>query len=239
MFQNTHMHHIQRAILLKLARTSSLRFSQLQPPHVPNNTFSYHLKKLLELGYIEAGPHGYCATRKALKIVQDLDGHTRHLRPVTLAVLFITNPSGEVLLLERESQPFKHWLGAPSGIIHGGESLQQAAIREMQEKTTITANPSLLTPCGVLDFRYLQQDSNDMFIHAIGFVYAYRYEGNAALHGLKTKYGTLSWTNLGERTDILPEVHAMASLSTQKHMLIQSVDFEEPLPAANPLIDFS
>lgn len=238
MFSSTHMHHIQRAILLKLAESTFLRFSQLQPPHIPNNTFSYHLKKLLELGYIEASPHGYSVTRKALKIVQDLEGHTRHLRPVTLAVLFITNPAGEVLLIERESQPFKHWLGAPSGIIHGGESLQQAAVRELQEKTTIVADASQFTQRGVLDFRYLQQDSNDMFIHAIGFVYAYRYEGSLDLQGKKTKYGRLAWVNLADHANVLPEVHAMATLSTQKHMLIQSIDFEEPLPATTPLTEF-
>lgn len=228
MFGN-HMHHIQRAILLKLAASSYMRFSQLQPSHIPNNTFSYHLKKLVELGYIEPSSHGYSATRKALKIVQDLDGQQRQTRPVTLAVLFITNPAGEVLLIERDSEPFKNWLGAPSGIIHGGESLQQAAVRELHENTTIIAEPVHLTARGVLDFRYLQQDSNDMFIHAIGFVFTYQYKGRVALQGKRAKHGMLSWVNLTAPGNVLPEVHAMATLSTQKRPLIQSIDFEEPL----------
>jgi 8-oxo-dGTP pyrophosphatase MutT (NUDIX family) len=236
MFGN-HMHHIQRAILLKLAMSSYMRFSQLQPPHVPNNTFSYHLKKLLELGYIEASPHGYSATRKALKIIQDLDGQQRHTRPVTLAVLFITNPAGEVLLIERDSQPFKNWLGAPSGIIHGGESLQQAAVRELYEKTTIIAEPTYFTSRGVLDFRYLQQNSNDMFIHAIGFVFTYPYTGKETLQGKQTKHGKLSWVNLATCSNVLPEVHAIATLSAQKRPLIQSIDFEEPLSLASPFTE--
>jgi hypothetical protein len=111
MFSSTHMHHIQRAILLKLASTSYLRFSQLQPPHVPNNTFSYHLKKLLEMGYVESTTHGYTATRKALKITQSVDTERHRTQPVSLVVLHITNPQNEVLLIKRASRPFKDWLG--------------------------------------------------------------------------------------------------------------------------------
>lgn len=231
MFRSTHMHHIQKAILIKLANSSFMRFSELQPPHVPNNTFSYHLKRLLEAGYIEASPLGYTATRKALKIIQDIDSRQHRItRPVALTVLYITNDQGEVLLLERGNRPFKDWRSVPSGIIHGGESLKQAAVRELYEKTLVTVEPDQLNPKGVLDFRYLQQDSNDMFIHAIGFIFTHLYTGaRNLLEGRETKYGTLFWSHL-THANVLPEVYTISELISQKETLIQSIDFEEPVP---------
>lgn len=65
------LHHIQRSIILSLATKSPLSFTELQPPHIPNNTFSYHLKKLVENGYVEHAltKSGYLPTRKALKLM--------------------------------------------------------------------------------------------------------------------------------------------------------------------------
>lgn len=239
MFSSAQMHHIQRTILIKLAAASSfLRFSELQPPHVPNNTFSYHLKKLLELGYVETGPQGYTATRKALKIIQYIDSRHRLTRPVALVVLYITNDNGEVLMLERVARPFKNWLGIPSGVIRGGESLHLAAVRVLHEKTSATVDPDEFEPRGVLDFRYLQQDSNDMFIHAIGFVFTHHYTGDRdLLQGRETKYGVLSWSSL-DHENVLPEVHAIAELIAQNDTLIQSIDFAEPVPMMDPLVSF-
>lgn len=230
MLRTAHMHHIQKSILVKLAASSCLRFSELQPPHVPNNTFSYHLKKLLELGYIEPRATGYMATRKGLKAVQAIDNRSQNGQPVALTVLYVTNSAGEVLLLERGARPFKHWLGVPSGLIFNGESLRQAAVRELQEKLSVAVHPDSLNPKGVLDFRYLQHGSKDMFIHALGFVFAHNYTGaRDVLDGRETKYGTLCWAD-PTASNVLPEVAAVSDLVNQGQTLIQSVDFEEPVP---------
>ena len=62
------MHHIQQQILIKLTEKSPQQFSQLLIDDVPNNSFSYHLKKLVENGYLHHSGNGYEPTRKALKI---------------------------------------------------------------------------------------------------------------------------------------------------------------------------
>jgi ADP-ribose pyrophosphatase YjhB (NUDIX family) len=220
---------------MKLASASNLRFSELQPPHIPNNSFSYHLKKLHELGYIEATPTGYTATRKGLKAVQNIGNRLSSGQPVALTVLYVTNDQGEVLLLERGSRPFKHWLGVPSGLICNGESLKQAAARELKEKVSVTVTLDELNPKGVLDFRYLQHNSKDMFIHALGFVFTYQYVGpRDLLEGRETKFGTLCWADTTAE-NILPEVAAVASLVNQETTFIHSIDFEEPTPILDPL----
>jgi ADP-ribose pyrophosphatase YjhB (NUDIX family) len=229
MYNSKDIHHIQKDIISKLAYNSPLRFSELQPPRVPNNTFSYHLKKLLETGYIESTNSGYIATRKALKTLHySPDKERRITYPLLLSVVYVTDNTGRVLLLKRRNKPFANWFGVPSGLIHGGETLESAAKRELFEKTGIsTLKP--LEYVGVLDFRYLEKESDDLFVHAVAFVYKYKCENpNDVTLSEETKYGDLDWSGL-TRDKILPEVHAIAELVNGKKPKISSVDFEEPV----------
>lgn len=235
------LHHIQRQIIASLAHTSPLRFSQLQPRHIPNNTFSYHLKRLLETGYIAAHKDGYVITRKAVKLLAYTELAEKPVAPpVVLSVLFVTNAKGEVLLLERATPPFKHYLGTLSGLIHGGEASKTAARRELFEKTGILAEIDALQPHGILDFRYRESDTNDLLIHGIGLIYSYIHTGKPALlESYETKYGRLTWSDLTDPR-ILPEVLEIAAVVTpNNHMAITSIDYQEPpvigdakLPAA-------
>lgn len=226
MYSNNDMHYIQKDIIQSLAISSPQRFSQLQPSHIPNNTFSYHLKRLLELGYIEPfHDQGYVATRKALKTVQySTEKYRKPLTPALITVIYVTNDQGEVLILNRNKYPFIDYFGLPSGLIHTGESIKDAATRELHEKTGIEATTDLQF-AGVLDFQYLEQDSHDIFVHAVAFIYTYEY-GNLPLQAMSNKYGTLSWSGL-TREKILPEVYKVRDLVEQKSALI-SANFAEP-----------
>lgn len=51
-------HHIQRAIVYKLAFAENLRFSELKPDELENKAFDYHLKKVLRAGYVEKTADG-------------------------------------------------------------------------------------------------------------------------------------------------------------------------------------
>lgn len=221
------MHHIQREIISSLARQSPQRFSELQPPTVPNNTFSYHLKKLLQSGYITLVDGGYVATRKALKDLQyNTPRDKRTGTPVFITAVYVTNALDKVLLLRRDNQPFVGWYGVPAGMIHQGEPLDQAARRELVEKTTIKAPDVHFA--GVMDFRYLEQSSKDLFVHTVAFVYTYRLPGDGKeLEGYRSNYGTLTWSNLSD-IHILPEVHTIANLVEQKQPTVKSIDYDEP-----------
>lgn len=222
------MHHIQRDIIALLARTSPLRFSEIQPKHIPNNTFSYHLKKLLQLGYVESTEGGYIATRKALKTIPFTNPHTqRILRPATISMLYVTNSSDQVLVIRRNQRPFNGWYGVPSGLIHSYETLESAAQRELKEKTGIYAPTAKLQPHGVLDFRYLEATSQDVFVHAIAFVYSYKYTGPADIISLaEPRSATLEWQSL-DHPNILPEVKEAADM-VRIGSSIRSVNFDEP-----------
>lgn len=222
------LHHIQKSVIVSLSSASPQRFSQLQPPRVPNNTFSYHLKKLLDNGYVELTPEGYVATRKALKLINHGSNNAaRQSTPIVISMLYITNDAGEILLINRTNRPFQGWYGLPSGMIHLGETMQTAAKRELFEKTTIHTD-SDLRHIGVLDFQYIQDETEDIFVHAIAFIYAVKFQGNPALlDNFQTKYGQLSWSKLG-RKNILPEVLSAHAMAQDTHHTAVSVRFPEP-----------
>lgn len=222
------LHHIQKEIILSLAHHSPQRFSQLQPPEIPNNTFSYHLKKLVQDGFVTQVDGGYEATRKALKTLQYTDASDDKGKgnPVYITAVHVTNNEGKVLLLRRSKPPFVGWYCVPAGLVHQGESLEQAALRELSEKSSIEANS--LEFNGVLDFQYLEQESRDVFVHTIAFVYSYRLpDSGHMLAGMQSPYGTLLWSDLSSQK-ILPEVYTIAELVRQKDPVVKSVNYDEP-----------
>ncbi|MFZ1301852.1 MAG: NUDIX domain-containing protein [Candidatus Microsaccharimonas sp.] len=226
MFNTIDMHHIQKDIIQRLADDSPLRFSELQPSHIPNNSFSYHLKKLLSSDYIESTNTGYVATRKALKVLQysSHDQKKKNVSPATITIISVTNDAGETLILKRRKRPFVNYYGLTSGLIHRGETVEMAAMRELMEKTGIDAGNDLQF-AGVIDFQYIEQDSKDMFVHAIAFVFSYDY-GNKELPFTDTPYGELSWSTL-KSGKILPEVQAVKDMIENK-IPMSSHQFEEP-----------
>lgn len=226
------MHHIQKSIILNLARTSPLRFTELQP-RVPNNAFSYRLKKLIDGGYIEHTAGGYIATRKALKLVAFGTSNNRvQPTPAAISMIYIENTDGEILLINRNHKPFQGWYGLPSGLIHQGETVEDAARREMFEKTGLAAEGELQA-VGVLDIRYVEAATQDIFMHTLSFVYRYVYTGDKQLlDGKVNRYGQLLWSRL-DRDNILAEVNAAKDLVDRHAFSHESVTLMEPtqLPA--------
>lgn len=228
MNQRFDLHHIQRDIIVCLATRSPLTFTELRPPKVPNNTFSYHLKKLIDTGYIERVERGYGLTRKGLKLVAANAGQKRRsAAPAMLTLLYITNDQDELLLFNRNIDPFHGWYGLPGGAVHFGESLDEAAKRELFEKTGIKADNSL-TSVGVLDFQYREEGTDDLFTHSVAFLYSYHYSGDpAALNNTHTKFGKLSWSKRNKRYT-LPEVAETKKIVEGGIYTKRSVHFAEP-----------
>lgn len=223
------MHYIQRDIISRLTQKSPLRFSELQPPGLANNTFSYHLKTLVQRGYVESTPSGYKPTRKTFKTFPYMSDHavSSQQGPIVLMVVHVTNSRGDVLMLKRKRKPFNGKYGIPSGLLHKGEDLLDAAKRQLFEKVGIEAKNEL-EPAGILNFRYLQKDSGDIFVHALGLVYTYHLAGNGAEYdNLKNRYGTLRWSDF-DHDDILPEAHSFHAIAKSPFYTVLSSVFEEP-----------
>lgn len=139
------MHYIQKYILDKLMFASHLRNRDMRPPRVESNLYQYHLKRLIDSGYIERVGEGYTLSNRGL---QYADKHSSDLKdqrpqPKLVTILLLENETGEVLLIPRKKQPFIGMYNLPSGKIHEGETLIEAGRRELVEKVGISEDVSL------------------------------------------------------------------------------------------------
>lgn len=130
------LHHIQKGILDNLATAHSSRYSDLKPPDMDGNIFSYHLKLLLTDRYVLKNDDGlYVLSPKG----KDYVVH-RYENPLLQAhsiFLIVLRRGDQWLLRERLVQPL---LGM-SGFIHGepiaNESVIETAERRLHDKTGI------------------------------------------------------------------------------------------------------
>lgn len=58
-------------------------------------------------------------------------------RPAVTVDLLVFRPATEILLIKRGGEPFKGCWALPGGYVEKGESLEQAAARELKEETGI------------------------------------------------------------------------------------------------------
>lgn len=141
------MHHIQHYILNVLSATKWARFSDMRPPKVDSNVYSYHLKLLQRQKLLEKHVEkGYRLSPLGLATVDRMSKTELQLRvqPKIITMSLLYNENSEILLLAKNKQPF---FGAWT-FIHGKLHLDDhtakgAAIREIKERVNVESNPTL------------------------------------------------------------------------------------------------
>ena len=138
MFENdTLKHHIQRQIVRLLMFREFARFSDLCPPRVDTNLFSYHLKLLQKQGYVAKTDQGYTLSRMGLRYVDRISSDKMQMRtqPKIITMLLVQDGYGKVLLQKRTKQPYINTWTLPYGKLHINDAtLLDAARREAREK---------------------------------------------------------------------------------------------------------
>jgi ADP-ribose pyrophosphatase YjhB (NUDIX family) len=130
-------HTIDRHILGVLLGREFARFSDMRPPRVDTNLYSYHLKTMLADGWLKKTDSGYTLTAKGLAYVDRVSASTVSVRrqPKIITMLLVQNSDGEVLMMKRQKQPYIDTWTLPYGKLHiDDESIIAAAKREAQEK---------------------------------------------------------------------------------------------------------
>ena len=66
-----------------------------------------------------------------------LDDRTFSNRPIPAASAVVINAANEVLLIQRGSEPYQGFWSLPGGAVEWGETLEEAAVREVREECGI------------------------------------------------------------------------------------------------------
>jgi len=162
-------HHIQLDILRKMLQAPESRYSDLKPKEIESNLFLYHLGQLKKIGLIEKQDKSYVLTRAGKHFADTTTLKTMKVRvqPKIITILCVKRSDGAWLTLRRTHQPFTGHVGFPSGKIHYGERLDEAAVRELREKTGLEHVSLRLR--GNVSMRFL--DGQETVTHIIGYVF--------------------------------------------------------------------
>lgn len=145
------MHQIQNNILRNLLFREKLRFSELNNLDVSNDHFNFHLKRLITRKLIakdEKGFYGLTSRGKeyANRLNTDLQKVKIERQAKTSCLVVCIKGSGQsrkFLMQQRLKHPYFGFYGFVSGKIRWGETIYEAASRELEEEAKLKAKLDL------------------------------------------------------------------------------------------------
>ena len=118
------------------------RFADLQKiTNLESDYVKFHIARLVELGYVSKtneGAYALTAIGKEYANKLDTDQNVIERQPKS-AVILVIEDNGKLLLQERLKHPYFGFWGFPGGKIRWGETIMQAAARELAEETGLVA----------------------------------------------------------------------------------------------------
>lgn len=138
-------HKAQKTILRHLLFTKQAGFAELQKQtELSSDHFNFHIKKLVESGYVEKLDDGYRLSQAGKEYANrmDTDEHEIERQPkVSVALIVERQRKGrrEFLFQQRLKNPYFGLWGRMGGKVRWGEKLAAAAARELLEESGLTA----------------------------------------------------------------------------------------------------
>lgn len=154
------IHDAQTSVMRELLFSPSLKFSDLQKgTGLDSKHANFHIQRLVDLGYLEKLIDGtYALTTKGKEHANKLDTDTNTVEKqpkvsvVVLAERLNDDGVRELLCQQRLKNPFFGYWGRFGGKVRWGESLEEAANREMLEETGLQADFTFKTLYHKRDF---------------------------------------------------------------------------------------
>lgn len=216
-------HEAQMKILRHLLLSPHAGFAELQKKtELSSDHFNFHIKKLIDVGYIEKNlENRYTLTRagKEYSNRMDTDDNVIEKQPKISVALIIENDNGEFLAQQRLKQPYYGFWGRPTGKIRWGETMVEAAKRELMEETGLTAE---LTVAGFYHKMDYDRTSGDLLEDKI-FVLIYGVNPKGELivddegHHNEWLHDEVMQTR-GKVFQSVPEITAMAKINAANFM---------------------
>lgn len=140
-------HVAQMKILRHLLLAPHAAFAELQKQTgMTSDHANFHIKKLVDVGYLQKDVSDkYTLTRVGKEYANrmDTDDNVIEKQPKISVALIVENDNGEFLAQQRLKQPYYGFWGRPTGKIRWGETMVEAAARELMEETGLTAELSV------------------------------------------------------------------------------------------------
>lgn len=138
------LHPAHVAILHVLLFRPDARFAELQKAsELSSDHFNFYLKQLLDEKFVAKNDAGaYHLSQKGKEFANRFDTDERKVerQPKVAVCLMIRRDDGTQLLQQRLKQPFYGYWGRPTGKIRWGETILEAAARELMEETGLEAD---------------------------------------------------------------------------------------------------
>lgn len=138
------LHPAHVAILHVLLFRPDARFAELQKAsNLTSDHFNFYLKQLLDEQFVaknDAGAYHLSPKGKEFANRFDTDERKVERQPKVAVCLMIRREDGKQLVQQRLKQPFYGYWGRPTGKIRWGETILEAAARELMEETGLEAD---------------------------------------------------------------------------------------------------
>lgn len=143
---NDKLHEVQASILRELLFNNGTNFASLNKVGLTNDHFTFHIKKLINEGFLEKIQKKYYLTQKGKVVAGTLDIDSLKIErqgKASVAITAIKKIKGEkyYLIQQRLKEPFFRYYGFINGKIRYGETSKQTAIRELKEETGLRGEP--------------------------------------------------------------------------------------------------
>lgn len=167
------LHPAHVAILRVLLFRPDARFAELQKAsELSSDHFNFYLKQLLDEKFVAKNDKGaYHLTQKGKEFANRFDTDERKVerQPKVAVCLMIRRDDGKQVVQQRLKQPFYGYWGRPTGKIRWGETILEAAARELMEETGLEADLAFESIYHKMDFN---KESGDLLEDKIFFIVA-------------------------------------------------------------------
>lgn len=167
------LHAIQLKILLKLLYNPSLRYSQMKPSKsIGNNLFQFHLNHIIKKGFVEKIGSKYQLTKEGKKFAIRIDSDTAKLEPqaklgVAIGCVRKSNGKEQVLIYTRLKHAYYGCQGFPAGKVKQGETILNAAERELEEETKLIGKAKI---AGIFHYHVFNKSGKELLDDLILFL---------------------------------------------------------------------
>ncbi len=157
MSYDANAHATQMAMLKHLLLTPHAGFAELQKAaDVTSDFANFHIKQLISAGYVKKNGDGkYLLTQDGKEYANRMDTDEKVLEKQAKlgAWIIVDDGQGKFIAQQRLKQPFFGFWGRITGKIRWGETVLEAAARELLEETGLTADLKFKGVYHKLDYR--------------------------------------------------------------------------------------